>query len=173
MDVKTYRRKSKGKHSFRIRPTWHRFCISDHPSVCHRSSSGNIAKKHKNKLFAITAVPMGTGAEGVPALTLICTNSMRASLAACYTKQAAVLLARTGASDRTLLSLRAISRPHLWKVPQGEKDQDSWDVGPAVLIRTLPLFNKDHTFPEAAAAMARQSCKSKLDRSAGRAGGEK
>lgn len=65
MDAKTQRRESKGKHSFRIGPTWQRFCISDLPSACQYSSSGNIAKKHKNKLFAITAVPMGTGPQRV------------------------------------------------------------------------------------------------------------
>ncbi len=65
MDVTAHRRKSKGKHSFRTRPTWQRFCISDLPSGCQYSSSGNIAKKHKNKLFAITAVPMGTGPQRV------------------------------------------------------------------------------------------------------------
>ncbi len=65
MEVTAHRRKSKGKHSFRTRPTWQRFCISDLPSGCQYSSSGNIAKKHKNKLFAITAVPMGTGPQRV------------------------------------------------------------------------------------------------------------
>lgn len=31
-----------------------------------------------------------------------------------------------------------------------------------MLIRTLPLLNKDHTFPAAGAALGRQSCSSKL-----------
>lgn len=65
MDVTTHRRKSKGKHSSHIRSTWQQFCISDLPSACQYSSSCNIAKKHKNKLFAITPVPMGTGPQRV------------------------------------------------------------------------------------------------------------
>lgn len=43
------------------RPTWQCSGISDLPSVCQPSNGGYIAKKHKNKLLAIAAVPMGTG----------------------------------------------------------------------------------------------------------------
>lgn len=42
-------------------PTWQRSCISGLPSACQPSSSGHIAKKHKNKLLASAGVPMGTG----------------------------------------------------------------------------------------------------------------
>lgn len=106
MDEKTYKVKSKEKHSFRVRPTWQHFCMSDHPSVCHPFSSGNTAKKNINKLFGITAVPMGTDTEAVPTLTLICTNGVQAVLAACCRMAFCTIQGRV----HDLLSVQVISK---------------------------------------------------------------
>lgn len=80
-------------------------------------------------------------AEGAPAPTLISTNSVQACSPA-HTGRG-----KGGPPGGALPSVWAIRRTRLWEVPQGEKDQDSRDDGPAVLIRTPPLLNKDHTFP--------------------------
>lgn len=120
-------------------------------------------------------------AEGVPAPTLICTNSAQADFPACRTNQEGgegdggercsafaasppgLFLPEPGPPTEPWYQCKRLAGPRLWKVPQGgKKDQDSWDAGPAELVRTLPLlFNKDHTFPAAGAAPGRQSCSSK------------
>lgn len=151
-------------------PTWQRFCISDLPRACQYSSSGNIAKKHKNKLFTITAVPMGTGPQRVcplrhsSAQTVCkptpqhCTQTRRGGwgervLHIVHHHPPASFLQEPGPLTEPCYQCKRLAGPACEKCQRGKKDQDSWDVGPAVLVRTLPLLNKDHTFPTAGAAL--------------------
>lgn len=109
-------------------------------------------------------------AEGVPAPTLICTNSVRAYSPACHTNWEGrgspaqppphpppqPLSPRTRASyTEPCYQCKRLTGPACEKCHRGKRDQGSWDVGPAVLIRTLPLPNKDHTSPAAGAALRR------------------
>lgn len=128
--------KVKGKtfFFFRKRPTWQRFCISDLPRACQHSSSGNIAKKHKNKLFAITAVPMGTGPQRVCPLRhssaqTVCKPTPQH---AAQPKRGGVGAAQTppppasfSKKPRPLTEpcyqCKRLVGPRLWKVPQGGK----------------------------------------------------
>lgn len=150
------------------------------PRARQYSSSDNIAKKHKNKLFAITAVPMGTVLQRVCPLrhssaqtvckptphhttqTKRCGGGGDKGVNCCTASTTpSLFLQEAGPHAEPCYQCKRLAGPACEKCHKGKKDQDSWDVGPAVLIRTLPLLNKDHTFPAAGATLAQQSCSSK------------
>lgn len=149
MEVKQTGKKSKRKQSvffiyiflffffFAKRPTWQRFCISDLPSACQPSSSGNIAKKHKNKLLAIAAVPMGTGPQRVCPLRHSSAQTAREPRSPA-TRSRHLHCGAGGGGGGPLAGARYQRRAiSCEKCHMGRgQDQDSWDDGPAVLVRT-------------------------------------
>lgn len=66
-------------------------------------------------------------AEGVPAPTLICTNSIWAQSSACYTDRegcvcpVSLFLWDAGPHTQTCYQYKRLAGPRLWKVPQGGK----------------------------------------------------
>lgn len=155
---------------FAKRPTWQRFCISDLPSACQPSSSGNIAKKHKNKLLAIAAVPMGTGPQRVCPLrhssAQIAREPHSPATRSCHLHCGA-------GSGGGLLPEPAISAERLvvksatWG---GGRIEIPGMMGQRCSFAQLPPLNKEHTFPAAGAAPGRTELQFKASWSRRRAG---
>lgn len=147
--------KVKGKTFFSHKAYLATFCKSDLPSACHYSSSGSISKKTKTSCSLSLPFPWEQTRRG-------CARSYT-HLHKQYTSLLPIILHKPGGLPHTKPSSQCkwLAGPTCEKCHKGEKDQDSWDVQPAVVICTLPLLNKEHTFPVARAGVVHQNCSSK------------